>query len=77
MKSCKDVMDELDRYIDGDAGRMEKLSFALHMAMCGPCASYFKQYRAVRDSLQNLDDPALPDDFNDVMGRMLDAVKSG
>lgn len=70
MKTCKQIAASLDRVIDGEAQSMERLSFALHLAMCGPCEQYFRQYRAVRDALGDLD-TELPDDFNDVMGRVL------
>ncbi len=71
MKSCKEVMADLDRIIDGEVGAMERLSFSLHLAMCGPCETYFRQYRAVRDSVGKLAAEELPEDFAEVMGRVL------
>jgi anti-sigma factor RsiW len=66
-------MKGLDVIIDGEATRTERLRFALHMAMCDPCERYYHQYAAVRDAAGTLDDE-LPEDFNDVMGRLIKRV---
>ena len=70
MKTCKQVADGLDRIIDGDVNSLERLSFALHMAMCGPCERYFRQYKAVRGAAGNLADE-LPADLNEVMRKVV------
>lgn len=73
MKTCQQVASELDRVIDGEVTTLERLSFALHLAMCGPCERYFRQYKAVRASVKDTQSP-LPDDFNAVMGKVVSAA---
>ncbi len=74
MRKCKTVMEELDRIQDGDATRMERIRFAMHLAMCEHCARYVRQYEAVRNALGQVDKDLLPDDFEEVMGQILDKV---
>ncbi len=70
MKSCKQVTEALDRIIDGDVTSWQRLLFALHLAVCRNCERYFRQYKAVRDAA-GATDAELPDDFNDVMGKVV------
>lgn len=70
MKTCQQVAAGLDRVIDGEVNSLERLSFALHMAMCGPCERYFRQYKAVRAAAVHACDE-LPDDFTEVMSRVV------
>ncbi|MCO4760646.1 MAG: zf-HC2 domain-containing protein [Myxococcales bacterium] len=71
MRKCITVMEEIDRIVDGEVTRMERLRFAVHLAMCEDCNRYFKQYVSVRTALGKVEPSDLPADFSDVMGRIL------
>lgn len=74
MRPCRKVMQGLDTIIDGEATAGERVRFALHLAMCDPCERYYKQYAAVRDAAGQIDAADLPEDFNEVMGRIVNKV---
>ena len=74
MRKCKNVMEEIDRIVDGEASRVERMRFSMHLAMCEHCDRYYRQYVAVKDALGHVDDDALPADFEDVMRGLLASV---
>lgn len=76
-RKCSEVLAEIDRIADGEAPMLDRARFQMHLAMCKPCAQYYQQYVAVRDAAGRVDVDRLPDDFSEVMGRMLDAMKRG
>jgi anti-sigma factor RsiW len=75
-RKCQEVLEELDRFVDGDAATLERLRFSMHLAMCPPCERYFRQYRSAREAVGRVDEGQLPADFGEVMGRMLEAMRA-
>lgn len=71
MRKCKTVMEEIDRIVDGEASRVERVRFAMHLAMCEHCDRYYRQYVTVKDALGHVDDESLPEDFEEVMRGLL------
>jgi anti-sigma factor RsiW len=45
MITCRELIDFLDRHIDGDLSPGEKTEFERHLAVCPPCRSYLETYR--------------------------------
>ena len=74
MRPCRKVMQGLDTIIDGEATTSQRVRFALHLAMCDPCERYYNQYAAVRNAAGQIEDGELPEDFNEVMGRIVSKV---
>lgn len=74
MRKCKTVMEEIDRITDGDATRIERMRFAMHLAMCEDCDRYYRQYIAVREALGQVHSEDLPKDFDEVMAGLLRTV---
>jgi predicted anti-sigma-YlaC factor YlaD len=43
--TCREVTDILDRYIDGDLPKRQRLFIRLHLMMCRNCRNYLRTYR--------------------------------
>jgi anti-sigma factor RsiW len=44
--SCRDVVDFLMAYDDGELGPAERAAFDAHVAICPDCVAYLASYRA-------------------------------
>jgi anti-sigma factor (TIGR02949 family) len=45
METCKEVLDALTEYLEGDLRGAENGQFETHMDDCGPCVAFFRTYR--------------------------------
>ncbi|MFL5320565.1 MAG: anti-sigma factor family protein [Myxococcaceae bacterium] len=45
MKTCKDSIDELLSYLDGDMPKEEAAALEEHLNGCSPCVEFVKTYR--------------------------------
>lgn len=45
MKTCKDSIDALLAYLDGDMPNEEKRALEEHLTGCSPCVDFMKTYR--------------------------------
>jgi anti-sigma factor RsiW len=53
--TCRDVVEFLDRYRDGELSRWERARFQFHLALCANCRRYLASYEAtIRLSKQTL-----------------------
>lgn len=43
--TCKELIEFLYRYVDGELPDAQRAEFDRHMAMCGPCKRYLETYR--------------------------------
>jgi anti-sigma factor RsiW len=43
--TCREVIDFLGAYVDGDLAEDVRLRFERHVAACPPCAGYLESYR--------------------------------
>jgi anti-sigma factor RsiW len=59
--TCRQVVDFLDRYCDGELPRVQRARFRLHLALCGNCRRYLATYRKTirlsKAALGDLDQP--------------------
>lgn len=46
--TCREVEDFIDRYLDGELGSVQRLSFRLHITACVECKEYLKAYQMTR-----------------------------
>ena len=46
--NCREVVDFLDRYLDGEVAEEERAEFEEHLAECDACVAYLRSYRATR-----------------------------
>jgi anti-sigma factor RsiW len=67
--TCRELIDFLGEYFDGELPRDVRLRFDEHLAACPECSAYLETYRATvrfaKDALR-LDDPVaeeVPDDL--------------
>lgn len=45
MSSCKDTMDLLRGYLDGDLSPEERTALETHLGACSPCVDFLNQYK--------------------------------
>lgn len=56
--TCHELVEFLDRYVDGDLGSHEHTEFDRHLAACPPCVAYLDGYRAVRGLVRAAESPS-------------------
>lgn len=67
MINCKAQLDFLGEIVDGTAPLSRRMSFQFHLLLCYKCRIYFKQFKAMKEAAQEVEEADLPDDFFDVM----------
>jgi len=72
--SCESVIDRLSTIVDGEASLSMRVRFQMHIAMCGNCRRYYRQYKAVSAAAQLVTPEDLPGDFDRVLGPVLDEI---
>lgn len=59
--TCRDVLDFLMAYIDGELTEQERSEFDRHLAVCASCVNYLESYKAaVRIGNAAMADPEHP-----------------
>lgn len=53
--TCRDVVELVTRYDEGDLGDDDRLRFEEHLATCAACVTYYDQLRQVGDVACTLD----------------------
>ena len=65
MKTCRETMEFLRAYVDGDLPDDERAIFERHLELCPPCIHYLDSYRTTivlaRDACESEDIPSPPD----------------
>lgn len=68
--TCKQLIDFLDGYVDGDLSPDERAEFDRHLALCPPCVAYLDGYRETvrlgRSALASGEDAA-PEDVPEAL----------
>ena len=76
MKTCRETMEFLRAYVDGDLPDGERAIFERHLESCPPCVNYLDSYRATialaRDACGSDEVPRPPDEL---VRAILDARK--
>ena len=60
MKSCKEIIDLLSEYLEGDLPGDEAGAFETHMALCPPCVDFLENLKQTRALVRSLRHNALP-----------------
>lgn len=56
--TCHELVEFLDRYVDGELVSSEHAEFDRHLALCPPCVAYLDGYRAVRGLVRAAESPS-------------------
>ncbi len=73
--ACRIVMDRVSAIIDGELGAVARVRFHAHLAMCPPCKRYYEQFVATREAAGVVEPEDLPQDFEQVMSFVMDAIE--
>lgn len=76
MPSCKLVSDTLSDYLEEQLSDSDRILLEEHLQACGLCLVYLDQFRAVYRAADDIDCDALPDDFEQVMGEVIQRWQS-
>ena len=79
--TCRELIDFLMSYLDGELPEAESRSFEEHLEICPDCANYLDSYRTTvalaRDACHG-DDDSLPAEIpEDLVTAVLDARRAG
>jgi anti-sigma factor RsiW len=53
--TCKEIVELVTRYDEGDLDASDRERFELHLATCGACVTYYDQMRRTVDAVCALD----------------------
>jgi len=65
--SCRELLAQLSDILDGDATVLQRARFRAHLALCGPCLQYYRQFRVVQEAAGVVFPEDLPDDIEGLM----------
>lgn len=71
MPSCQLVSDTLSDYLEEQLSDADRILLEEHLHACGLCMVYLDQFRSVYRTAGQVDCSELPDDFEEVMGRVI------
>lgn len=67
LSSCRELLAQLSEILDGEATLLQRARFRSHLALCGPCLEYYRQFRAVQEAAGVASPEDLPDDLDRLM----------
>lgn len=67
---CRSLYQEMDAFLDGQMSAWNRVLVRMHLAMCGRCRIYLRQYQRVREVTSEVTPADLPEDFEQVMSRV-------
>jgi len=75
--TCRELIDFLGEYLDGELPRDVRLRFDEHLAACPECSAYLETYRRTvklaKDAFRDPDDPVPEDVPEDLVKAILSA----
>ncbi len=78
--TCRELIDFLMSYLDGELPAKQQQSFEEHLAVCPECDSYVASYRTtvhlVRQVCSETDDGVPPEVPEDLVGAVLEARRA-
>jgi anti-sigma factor RsiW len=73
--TCRELIDFLWRYVDGEVSDEERLEFEYHLARCPPCVAYMNTYQETvalgRAAFEDLSAPVPPEVPEDLVTAIL------
>lgn len=73
MRECREVIDLLTEYLEGDLAPEESRRLAAHLAGCDACSEFLKSLRTVRAAARTPAAETVPDDCRRALRSFLDA----
>ncbi len=70
-KGCDAILAQVDAFLDGERGALERLRFAGHLALCPPCDTYVRQLQEAHRLLRMA---ATPSEADQDVARRLGAM---
>lgn len=67
MLTCKEIVERVDRLLEGDLSFRQRLAVRMHLMLCHRCRRYERQLRFLLQGLSKLHSPASDEEVNDVM----------
>ena len=79
MLTCREFIDFIGRYLDGEMEAAEKRTFESHVSECPPCLSYLNTYKSTVELASQVgDSDELPSDIpEDLIQAVLAARRRG
>ncbi len=81
LMTCRELIEFLWRYLDGEVNDAERLEFELHLAQCTSCAAYMESYRTTkrleRLGFEDLDAPVPEEVPDELVQAVLTAKRRG
>lgn len=81
LMTCREFIEFLWRYLDGEVNDAERLEFELHLAQCTSCAAYMESYRTTtrleRLGFEDLDAPVPEEVPDELVQAVLSAKRRG
>ncbi len=76
-RTCRDVVDLLSDYIDGDLAPEVREDFESHMADCAACLEFLDSLRETRDRVRSLRCEEIPPGVHAAFRAFLDRRRKG
>jgi anti-sigma factor RsiW len=77
MLTCKDTIELLSDYLDGDLPPRERLSLEAHLSACTACVEYIESLRATQSMVRELREKDLPEEVGKALRAFLDRERGG
>lgn len=68
---CHSVVDALSDHLEGRVGFWDRLRLKFHLFRCPICMRYFRQFKKVYQSCDQMNCEDLPEDFDRIMSKVL------
>jgi anti-sigma factor RsiW len=81
LMTCREFIEFLWRYLDGEVSAAERLEFEMHLAQCTSCAAYMESYlttkRLERIAFEDPDAPVSDEVPDELVEAVLSAKRRG
>lgn len=77
MKTCKEIIDLLSEYLDGDLPGEDLGAFEAHMALCPPCVDFLDHLKRTRSLVRSLRCDEVPKDVQRQLRAFLERARKG
>ena len=67
MLTCRELTEIVTDYLEGRLSLVERLSFEMHVGMCGHCRAYLRQMKQTIRTLGTLCEEDIPQDVSQLL----------
>ena len=79
--TCRDVVEFLDRYCDGELTPLQRARFSLHLSLCSNCRRYLASYRTTirlsKKAFADLNQSASPQIPAELVHAIMASIRNG